>query len=195
MLKDSRVSRVRDTSLLGVVCISGSSKLEIYNSEFTWSNATALACFDQAQLLLHGSRVAHNHVPKGRGGGVVAYDSSKVVITGRSRVHNNTAEAGGGFAAWDSTAIFINGSSQVDDNRAHVSGGGVWAVNSSSLTVAENSSVHNNVAEPRHEESLSYGGGVAAYDTARVTITTNSSVHGNSAFMALVGCMRAATLL
>jgi len=168
VLKDSKVSRVRNTSLDGVVCVSGSSKLEAYTSEFVWNNATALACFG-----CFGSRVAHNYVPQSHGGGVVAYDSSKVVITGRSSIHNNTALSGGGLAALGNATVFISGSSRVFQNVAGQNGGGALVYNYSSLTVAQNSSVHSNKAV--------YGGGVCAVHNATVTISGGSKLHNSTA--------------
>lgn len=174
VLRNSRVSRVRDASFRGVLCASGSSRLELHNSAASWNNATALACFDQAQLLLYASSVSHNSA-EGRGGGLAAFNNTQVTVTGQSSIQNNTALAGGGLAAWHNSTVVINGTSSVHNNVASLSGGAVIAFNSSTVIISGASSVHSN------EAASFFGGGLAAWDNASVTLTGNSTVHNNVA--------------
>lgn len=207
VLNNSGVSHMQGGSLDAAICVVGTSTLEAHNSEFSWNNSTALACFDKAQLLLHGSRVAHNGyissdaaerfynltgvdsskmLPTAPyaglrlcyGGGVAAYNAAKVTIDGQSAIHNNSVLAVGGLYALHSSEVLISGQSSLHHNTA-VLGGGLAAFGRARVTITGNSSLHDNVAERFGVLPTANGGGVAAYLNSHVSVTAGSRICNN----------------
>jgi len=174
VLRNSSISGVRSGSLKSLICVLGSSRLEVHNSQFVQNTARPFASFGQVQLVLRGSNISHNMVD-GSGGGLWA-EGSSVLITDSSHVSNNSARGlGGGLFAQSNASVTLTGSSSVHHNVAQKDSGGGVAALDSSIVVTAYGSVHGNVAQ--HET----GGGIAALGNSSVVVDNGSSVHSNAA--------------
>jgi len=177
VLRNSSISGVA-LPLDAVLCVAGSSRLVARTSMFVGNAASALACMDHGQLVLHGTSVSDNNVthqtalPQRIGGGIYVGDRATLTITGGSKVYNNSAVLGGGVYSGNSTTVTISGGSSVFNNRA-VLGGGVFAGDTSRVFLVR-STVHSNFANV-------FGGGVLVCNKSRLVITDASSVHSNTA--------------
>jgi hypothetical protein len=172
VLKNSTVSWVRGIpAIRRVVCVVGNSSVEVRNSTFSLNHYTPLGVWDNARLVLSRSTV-NNNVVNVSGGGIMAGNTSAVVVV-ESRVHGNTANiSGGGMLVVDAASVTLTHSS-VYNNTAGEVGGGLFVLGNGSLSLGTGSSVHRNIA--------SWGGGVCVLGGAGVVIVGGSRVHGNNA--------------
>ena len=114
VLRHSSVSWVRGLPLEAVVCVAGSSRLEVHESRFNENHARALGVLQQARVLLNASTISGN-VVNGSGGGVhvLIMGGAVVTITGGSRVSgNNATDDGGGLAVEDNATLRVDRNSR-----------------------------------------------------------------------------------
>ena len=192
VFRRSSVSWVRGIPLETVVCVVGDSMLEVHDSSFSQNRARALAVLDQAHVVLNASAVSNNSVV-GSGGGIWIEGGAHVTITGRSRVHGNTASPedilidddvglmmqglcnylpclgrGGGLVAKGLAVLTVDGNSSVSRNTAEISGGGLAVFEAASVIFTGGSTVHNNAPE-----------GLWVEGNSTVTLTGASSVYNS----------------
>ena len=139
-------------------------------------------------------------VPSCYGGGVFA-QWSNLSITGTSSFSGNLAWDGGGVYAWYSSNVYISGNTTLSGNSARRYGGGVSARASSNVYISGNTTLSGNSARKdggglsAHSSSNVYisgdtifsgnsaggGGGVRARASSNVYISGNTIFSGNSA--------------
>jgi hypothetical protein len=208
VLRNSNVSWVRGLPLDSTVCVVGDSMIEVHNSVFSDNDATALAIFDNARVLVNASTISRNSLV----GGVVVGDDANVTITGSSTVHGNVAsENGGGLCARGRAVLMVAGNSSVSGNSANQFGGGVAAFDNVSITITGGSSVQGNTVHDTGgglavwgngvsctlmggsrvygNTAAMYGGGLVVLNNAAVILTGGSSVHENLAGVSGGGIM------
>ena len=109
------------------------------------------------------------------GGGVRAWYSSNVYISGNTTLSGNSASGdGGGVSAWYSSNVYISGNTTLSGNSARGFGGGLSAHSSSNVYISGDTIFSGNSARR-------YGGGVRAWDCTNVNISGNTIFSGNSA--------------
>ena len=110
------------------------------------------------------------------GGGVCAWESSNVYISGNTIfVGNSASRGGGGVNAWDRNNVYISGNTTFSGNSASRAGGGVSAQDQSNVYIAGNTVFSNNAAGDD-------GGGVSVHEISNVYISGNTTFSGNSAW-------------
>jgi hypothetical protein len=140
ILRNSRVSWVRNVPLKGLVCVVNNSMLEVYKSRFSMNMVRPLVAGDQASIVLRASNVSNNTayplvnassasdylVVDGSGVGLRVDGYASIVITDSSRVVGNIAtQDGGGLWATGNACLLITGGSIIHNNTAVRGGGGV----------------------------------------------------------------------
>ena len=156
------------------------SKLTIAGSNSFFLNSAnyggGVCAWDSSNVYISGNTTfSGNSASNGDGGGVSAKDSSNVYISGNTTFSGNSASGnGGGVSAWDSSNVTIGGSTAFIGNSASGNGGGVSAWDSRNVYISGNTTFIGNSAR-RH------GGGVSAWDSSNVYISGNTTFSGNSA--------------
>jgi hypothetical protein len=190
-----------------VLCVADSTQMELRSTSISSNNATAIVVGDNAELRVLGSTLAAN-IAYGQPGGVLAVNSSTVVVAGGSVIRGNTASnaSGGGVGVHDSAVFVLSGGSRIVNNTSTWgSGGGLAVVGRGETRIEGSSAVCNNtcwygvgggggiaVAGQGQlalvgDSVVCYnrggyrGGGVAVVDNATVTIHS-SSISGNTAY-------------
>lgn len=159
VMRYSRVARVRDIPIKGLVCVVRNSRLEVHSSRFIDNQIRPIMVGDHAHMILRASNVWNNEVGDyADGGGLWVEGDAHVTITGGSRVQNNVVdEDGGGLAVWDNASVTITGGSMVQGNMAGGDGGGMTVGGNASVVVAGGSTISNNTADGSVDERLTYG--------------------------------------
>eukprot|EP00877_Chromochloris_zofingiensis_P009217 jgi/Chrzof1/4549/Cz14g17250.t1 len=185
-LVHTSISSVNATDLIGILCISQDSKIEIRQSTFGGNTAIngTIHVRDAATVLLQDSIIRDNLAcggnyglnedwnGQGAGGGLHAQDSARVSIV-RSVFSGNVASWGGAMCAADNASInSIN--STFTGNHALIWGGAAAACDSGNVKFTDHSVVSSNTAAVS-------GGGADMCNFASLTVSNHSTFRNNSA--------------
>jgi hypothetical protein len=135
-----------------------------------------------------GSNVSNNTAtdPAGKGGGIHAYDSGVIKLTGSSNVYGNEAYDGAGIFA-DNASLDISGT--IHSNTADNFGGGLYLSNGSILT-GTNVNVGHIFTDPSSGRNTAInGGGIfvdldSTIDISGEIVNNHVTAYGGGLFMA-----------
>lgn len=183
VLQDSRITGIKIDTVNSIICVIGSSSLNITDSTFADNNARAILAREQAQVTIFGSTIAHNTVSRENGGGIWLGDSARLSLLNSSVNHNKATNGGGLYVSGDARAM-VNSSSISDNACASLSngkggsGGGVAVFNSGTVVIGGDSRVSGNFAN-------SSGAGVFTTNKASLSVLPgvlfgNNRVHAKA---------------
>ena len=194
---DSHVVLKGNNSFLNNCWICSNGRCDDYNYQGPRCYGGGILV-QRSNLSITGSRFSGNSAREG--GGVSAWNSSNVIISGNTTFSDNSARFGGGVSARGSNKVYISGNTTFNDNSAGIGGGGVSAWDSSNVTISGNTTFSGNSARRDgggvrarvssvdisgnttfSDNSAKYGGGVSAWYSSNVYISGNTTFSGNSA--------------
>lgn len=158
-----------------VVCVVNSAQMALHNTTISSNNATAIVVAGEAQLHVDGSILADN-TAYGQPGGVLAVNSSTVVVSGGSVISGNMAldASGGGVGVHDNAVFVLSGGSRVVNNTSSGGSGGGLALSGRGEAHIEGGSVVCSNACLLHG-----GGGIAVAGQGQLALVGNSMVCNN----------------
>lgn len=179
---DSRVEGVRGDLVPGlkhIVCVAGTSKVQLLDSTIFNNTGTGLAVFDGAGVTLNASILESNTAKYGAAGMLVSGNAT-ARITQESSIAKNVALNNitcGGVGVEDNASLLVDGKSVIMSNKALSPSdereldtcGGVGGSGNASITIS-GSTIGNNTAA---------GAGVVISESASLLITDGSMFSGN----------------
>ena len=162
----------------GGVFVQRSNLNIIGSSNFFLNSAISgggVSAWDSSNVYISGNTTFIGNLAKRDGGGVRVWDSRNVYISENTTFIDNLASYGGGVTAQFSSNVDISGNTTFIGNSARWSGGGVSVQGSSHVAIGGNTTFTGNSA------NYSSGGGVRATNS-NVYISGNTTFNGNSAW-------------
>ena len=152
----------------GIIAYSG-SKVTMYGGTVSENKAylgggVCLEDYSTLDMLVSSALIKNNEVP-GLGGGIYAYDSCTVEISGV--VEFNKAELYGGICIAKQSTLVLHASGVVQDNTSIEEGGGIAVTMGSTAT--SKGTIQNNAAGR-------LGGGIIVSNSSELTITGGSII-------------------